>query len=148
MQPFQLNNDQLYLEIENILREGKTVRCTPNGRSMRPFIRGGKDEVVLRQKPSLQVGDIVLAHIGENYILHRLIRIEGEQLILMGDGNLEQTESCTRSEVLATVVDIYDEKGKKKKLTRGHLWSALRPMRPCLLKAYRYWIRHIKKEEL
>jgi hypothetical protein len=70
-------------------------------------------------------------------VLHRLIRIEGEQLILMGDGNLAGTEVCSRGDVIGVVTRIESPKGRRKMLTRGYLWYALRPVRKWLLKIYR-----------
>ncbi len=42
-------NDILIPEIAQMLAEGREVRFTPNGISMRPWIEGGRDSVVLRR---------------------------------------------------------------------------------------------------
>ena len=130
-------------ELARLLREGKEVRFTPAGVSMRPFIEGDKDSVILAPlNRAPQRGDILLAQVQtlcgrQTYVLHRLIRIVGEQLTLMGDGNLAGTEVCSRGDVIGVVTRIENPKGRRKMLTRGYLWYILRPVRKWLLKIYR-----------
>ncbi len=130
-------------ELARLLSEGKEVRFTPAGVSMRPFIEGDKDSVILAPlNRAPQRGDILLAQVQtlcgrQTYVLHRLIRIVGEQLTLMGDGNLAGTEVCSRGDVIGVVTRIENPKGRRKMLTRGYLWYILRPVRKWLLKIYR-----------
>ena len=139
----KIENDILIPELARLLSEGKEVRFTPAGVSMRPFIEGDKDSVILAPlNRAPRRGDILLAQVQTlcgrtTYVLHRLIRIEGEQLILMGDGNLAGTEVCSRGDVIGVVTRIESPKGRRKILTRGYLWYALRPVRKWLLKIYR-----------
>ena len=58
--PHQIANDILIPEMERMLNEGREVLFTPSGVSMRPFIEGGRDSVVLR-RPSAPIrrGDIL-----------------------------------------------------------------------------------------
>ena len=80
------------------------------------------------------------------YVLHRLIRIESEEkeqslFILQGDGNLTGEETCSREDIIARVIRIEYPGGRRKCLTRGKLWLALKPMRKLLLKIYRHtWL--------
>ena len=137
-------NAVLIPEMARLIREGREVTFTPGGVSMRPFIEGGKDSVRLVQPKSLRVGDIVLAEVeNERYVLHRLIRIDGDALTLMGDGNLRGEEHCNRQNVLAKVAEIRSPKGHRKIRTRGRVWHALLPMRWLLLKIYRHTPRII-----
>ena len=140
----KIENDILIPELARLLSEGKEVRFTPAGVSMRPFIEGDKDSVILAPlNRAPRRGDILLAQVQTlcgrtTYVLHRLIRIEGEQLILMGDGNLAGTEVCSRGDVIGVVTRIESPKGRRKMLTRGYLWYGLRPLRKYLLKIYRH----------
>ena len=142
----KIENDILIPELARLLSEGKEVRFTPAGVSMRPFIEGDKDSVILAPlNRAPRRGDILLAQVQTlcgrtTYVLHRLIRIEGEQLTLMGDGNLAGTETCLRGDVIGVVIRIESPKGHRKMLTRGYLWYALRPVRKWLLKIYRHTI--------
>ncbi len=142
-------NDILIPELGRLLNEEKEVRFTPSGVSMRPFIEGGKDSVILAPLKRLpRVGDILLAHVTafngrKTYVLHRLIRIEhqgtGEAVyILQGDGNLTGEERCTREEIIGQVTAVEAPSGKRKIMTRGRLWFYARPIRKWLLKVYRH----------
>ena len=96
----KIENDILIPEIARLLNEGKEVRFTPSGVSMRPFIEGDRDSVILvKLSRTPQVGDIILAQVEtlcgkSSYVLHRLIRIEGDRYVLQGDGNLAGEEVC------------------------------------------------------
>ena len=132
-----LPNDVLLGEVAAVLREGREAVITPTGSSMLPFIRGGKDRVVLARRSGVEPGDIVLALIGGRYILHRVLSREGERLILMGDGNLRGTERCALSDVLGTVTEIIRPDGSSRRPGKGRLWRALRPVRCYLLAIYK-----------
>ena len=144
-------NDILIPELARLVNEEKEVRFTPSGVSMRPFIEGDRDSVILsaltrEPKP----GDILLASVRKTenptYVLHRLIRIEFKEkaqpvFVLQGDGNLTGEETCSREDIIARVIRIEYPGGRRKCLTRGKLWLALKPMRKLLLKIYRHtWL--------
>ncbi len=130
-------NDVLLPEVGRLLDEGRDVTLSPKGGSMLPFIREGKDSVVLRKMPSVSVGDIVLVRLPDRFVLHRIIKLEGGHLTLMGDGNIAGTEECGTGDVLGTVVTIL--RGGKKALTpsNGKLWARLKPFRRYILAIYR-----------
>ena len=159
-----VDNDILIPEIRAILLEGRDVRFTPSGVSMRPFIEGGKDAVILRHMPSVRVGDICLCDLGTRYVLHRVIAVtpapssltahpssttttpssitaHPSLITLQGDGILLTTEQCLASDVIGTVIRIENPRGRRKPLTRGRLWYYLRPLRRYLLKIYRHVIK-------
>lgn len=143
--PLTVANDILFPALEALLRDGKSVRFTPRGTSMRPFIEGGKDSVVVAPiSGSIRRGDIVLAHLGDDYILHRVYCIENRAerpYVLMGDGNLSRQEFCNRADIVGRVTQIVSPSGKSKPLTRGRLWRWLLPLRTVLLKFYRFVLR-------
>ena len=99
-----LPNALLLGEVEKILADGRSVMLRATGNSMLPFIVGGRDSVLVR-RPSemrpLQVGQIALAHLPDSrYVLHRIVHIDGTEIVLMGDGNLRETESCRLSGIV------------------------------------------------
>lgn len=126
-------NDILLGEVAAVLRDGREAVIIPSGNSMLPFIRGGVDRVVLGPRPDIAVGDIVLAHVGNRYLLHRVIAVDGAALTLMGDGNIAGTESCTAADVLGTVTEIIRPDGSRRTPGKAALWRALRPVRRILL---------------
>ena len=102
-----IDNETLIGEIRSLLSEGKRVKLRAKGSSMRPFIRGNEDILVLAPSDSVSKGDVVLASInGNRYVVHRVVGINGDRLILMGDGNLRATEECFRSDVFGTVESV------------------------------------------
>ena len=142
-------NDILIPELARLLEDEKEVRFTPSGVSMRPYIEGGADSVVLaplHRNPKR--GDIILARViapngNKLYVLHRLVRIEkdengDEAYILMGDGNLMGEEVCSRADIIGRVIAVEWPNGKRKPLTRGRLWYLLCPFRKYHLKIYRH----------
>jgi hypothetical protein len=145
----RIENDILIPELARLLAEGKEVRFTPSGVSMRPYIEGDRDSVILAPlKCAPQRGDILLAQVQtlcgrQTYVLHRLVRIEHvpgneTEYILQGDGNLAGEERCRLGDIIGRVKAIEAPSGRCKPLTSGRLWYALRPLRKWLLKIYRH----------
>lgn len=141
----RIENDILIPELARLLATGKVVRFTPSGVSMRPFIEGDRDSVILEPVATPRIGDVILAQVEtlcgrQTYVLHRLVRIEGEKYILQGDGNLSGEETCFRADIIGRVKQVENPKGHRKPLTRGRLWYVLRPVRKWLLKIYRHTV--------
>ena len=65
MQTKTVPNAELIHEIGKLIEEGQEVIFKPKGVSMLPFIRGGRDSVLLRKADELKVGDIALAEISQ-----------------------------------------------------------------------------------
>ena len=143
-----LPNEVLLDEVARLLGEGREVVITPKGRSMLPFIRGEVDHIKLRQSDSLRVGDIVLAYFENRYILHRIVAIEGDEITLMGDGNLKGTEQGDRFDVVGKVVEIITPDHQKHKPGKAWLWRHTLPFRRILLKLHRKWYRIGNKNEI
>ena len=121
------------------MKEGHTVTLRTKGSSMLPFIVGGRDTGVLQQAVSWQEGDIVLAYLPEGrYVLHRIYRLSKEDVILMGDGNLQATECCKQSDIVGKAVQIIRDgrivdchaAGER---WRARLWRWLLPLRRIIL---------------
>lgn len=117
--------------------EGMVLR--PKGVSMLPFIREGETKVRLGRVGKLRKGDIVLAYFDGRYLLHRIYAIEGEQITLMGDGNVYGKEYCTTADVKAVVTEIINREGRGRKPGRAWLWRNTVRGRRYLLKGYRKW---------
>ena len=143
MQTKTVPNAELIPAIGKLVEEGQEVIFKPKGMSMLPFIRGGRDSVLLRKADELKVGDIALAEIGEGrYVLHRIEKIEGETIVLMGDGNLVGRERCRREDVMAIAVKIIKDRREidcqsQKHLRNAEIWKRLLPIRRYLLAIYR-----------
>ena len=102
-----ISNEVLFGEVCCRLAEGKKVKLRAKGDSMWPFIKGEKDVLVIDPVKELKKWDVVLAKVDVNrYIVHRIVKIENERIILMGDGNLYQKEDCRRADVFGRVERI------------------------------------------
>ena len=144
--PHTVPNDILVPEIGRLLKEGKEVRFTPTGVSMRPFIEGGKDSVILRRldRPARR-GDILLCSAvslrgDATFVLHRVRKVTSENIILQGDGNIQGEETVLPENVIGIVVRIESPNGKRKPILKAYLWQLIRPVRWFLLKVYRHSI--------
>ena len=149
-----MTDNEIIEEAIRLVEEGVSVTLPVNGRSMLPFIIGGRESVILQQPPTqgeprqnaapLKVGDVVLAWVeGNRYVVHRIIRIDGNRVTLMGDGNLVGTEHCSLSDVKAKathVVDCHEQPHDlytSRRMLGVRLWWHLRPIRRYLLAIYR-----------
>ena len=139
-----MTDEAIIQEAIKLVNEGLSVTFPVRGRSMLPFIIGGRESVILEHPSSLKVGDVVLAWVeGSRYVVHRVISIQGNRLTLMGDGNIAGTERCLKDDVKALATHVVNAKGQRHPLDSpwrkrwARLWFALRPVRRYLLYIYR-----------
>ncbi len=140
----RLKDNIIIQEAIKLVEDGICVTFPVDGRSMLPFIIGGKDSVILVKPTIPEIGDIVLAWVDNcRYVVHRIVSIKGDDIILMGDGNIQGTERCHTHDIKATVSHIVDENGKKHDISskrykrNSFLWNKLRPVRRYLLGIYK-----------
>ena len=110
---------------------------------MRPFLEHCRDKVRLAPFTDLKVGDAVLAEFSpDKYVLHRIIEIDGDVVVMMGDGNLRHKEICCKEDIVG-VVTHYIRRGKTipasdpRLQRRVRMWHKLLPVRRYLLYIYR-----------
>ena len=136
--------ENLISEVLKLVNEGREVFFTPQGNSMLPFIIGGVERVGLTQPKHICRGRVVLAYLPDNrYVIHRIVGIHGNDITLMGDGNLKYCEYCTRDDIKAEVSHLITKIGKTKDFNTfprrlaALVWRILRPVRRWLLAVYR-----------
>lgn len=147
-QPRKVSDEVIMSEAIRLVGEGVSVTFPVKGRSMLPFIVGGRDSVILEKPTEIRKGDVVLAYVeSENredrrYVVHRIISLDGDRVTLMGDGNLALHEYCNRGDVCAKVSLVVKPNGKKRSLDSflfrffAKVWFALLPFRRYLLWIY------------
>ena len=102
-------------EAIRLVGEGVEVIFPVNGKSMRPFIEGGRDSVVLVRPENVKPMDVVLAKTVDNrYVIHRVMEMAGDRVTLMGDGNLQGREHAERKQIYAKVTHVVHPNGYKK----------------------------------
>lgn len=117
-----MRNDVLLPFVVEQLEAGHTATLPLRGRSMRPFLEDGRDKALLKIEPHPQVGDAVLAEIAKgHFVLHRIIKIDGEHVVLRGDGNLNE-EHCTLNDISAKAIGFYRKGRNKLDSTESRKW--------------------------
>lgn len=136
----RIANEILIPQIKAMIDEGRTVTFRVRGRSMRPMIEGDRDSVVLVPcTGEVKKDDIILAEVSpQRYVLHRIIKVEGDTLTMRGDGNLLGTETFRRSDVIGRA-EAFIRKGKRLNMDSrrwkvySFFWTRLLPLRRYLL---------------
>ena len=139
-----MTDNNIIDEAVRLVKEGVSVTLPVNGNSMLPFIIGGKESVILQPPGLTAVCDVVLAWVeNRRYVVHRIIRIDGENVTLMGDGNIAGTEHCPLSGIRAKATHVVDDKGRRRylytkwRMRASKLWWILRPFRRIILAIYK-----------
>ncbi|MBR3381471.1 MAG: S24/S26 family peptidase [Clostridia bacterium] len=109
-------------ELEGLITEklesGGSVTFSPKGASMLPWLRASGDRVTLEKPPArLKKGTAALfvskdEDGGRKYVLHRLVRVKGEELIFMGD-NRRMPDPPARREDVIGIVTAYSSRGRE-----------------------------------
>ena len=140
----QLANAVFLPEIIKLLDEGHSVTIRLKGISMRPFLEDNRDKALLIKPQDIKVGDVVLAELPNSiYVLHRIVKIDKDNITLLGDGNL-RCEYCTRADIKGFAVGFYrkdktllERTDQRKWKMYSWFWMRLRPIRRYLLAIYR-----------
>lgn len=139
-----MTDEIIIQEAIRLVEEGMSVTFPVKGNSMLPFIIGGKESVILEKPCQPQVGDVVLAWVeGCRYVVHRIIRIEGSQVVLMGDGNSMGVEHCALGDVKARATHVVSADGRqhalytRQRMLAVRVWWRLLPVRRYILGVYR-----------
>ncbi len=129
-------NQLFFAEVQAQIRQGKKVKIRVRGNSMLPFIRNNDEALLIPPTPDkIRKGTPVVAQTDElGIVLHRIHRIEGSRITLLGDGNVNQFEHTSPERIIAVVSHYY--RGKHTLRTDslgmrivGRLWMAAHPWR-------------------
>lgn len=147
----KLPNDLFFEAVIHRIQQGEQVSILVQGHSMRPFFENMRDKVVLTaaDTQNLHRGQIVLFHYrDQQYILHRIVRRQGDQLFIRGDG-LRTHEIANIHQVVAVVQKvIYPSRTISCRSfgwrVASDCWMRLFFMRRILLALYRRYTASIK----
>jgi hypothetical protein len=124
-------------EIRDLISEGRTVSLTVKGNSMNPFLVSMRDQMTLGPWKDEDIRKGCVALVRDNrgsYLIHRIIRREGNTVILLGDGNIGFTETATLDNVIGIMYNV-TRKGRTYTTESpawriySWLWMALTPVR-------------------
>lgn len=132
-------------EIRKLISEGKTVSISAKGYSMNPFIMHLRDQITLGPWTDEQIckGAVVLVKdVRGCYLVHRIIKREGDKITLLGDGNIGITETAHIKNVIGLMHAVirkdrsYPVKGMRWRLY-SWIWRILTPVRRYPLSLWR-----------
>ena len=137
-------NENLYPYVKELLEKKGEAIITVKEKSMLPFIKDNKDQVILEKKDfnSLDKGEIIFfkSRWGD-YTISRIYSKSDLGYLTIGDGNLEFDGYVRSKDVLAVVKKIV-KMGKQIDCDSYfwkiifNIWMKLLPMREYLLKIY------------
>lgn len=145
----QLNNAEFLPLAISYLETKDSVKIPLKGYSMRPFLESERDYAALGKAHAPVVGEPVLALLPDKrWVLHRIVKVEGDNITLLGDGNLSP-EYCKASDIKASIIGFYRKNrntidrvdGKKWKIY-SFFWMHLFPIRRWMLLLYRMLCLH------
>ena len=120
----EMNNRETFSVVRDLLLDGSPVRVSVRGQSMLPFFRSGAT-VCLQpiRSEDFRKYNVVLADTGRNFVIHRIVGVDGERITLLGDGNICGTESMSRDKVYGIV------RCSRAHLFLARIWLWMRPVR-------------------
>ena len=129
----ELRNDIFFAEVERRINDGQSVTIPVKGYSMRPMMRSEKDKVILtaHSDKAIKQGAVMLFRHNGHHIMHRIVKIEGQNITFAGDGNYNKTEQATKDDIVAVVTAIIRSSGRtisldsRKWRIYSTLWLAL-----------------------
>lgn len=131
------NNTMLVEEIRKLVSEGRTATITARGNSMNPFLVDRRDTITLGgfHDEEIRRGCVALVRdLSGDYLIHRVIRRDGDIITLKGDGNSKKVETAKVGDVIAIMTGM-ERKGRAYttddlawKIYSG-LWMFLSPIR-------------------
>lgn len=135
--------DELIGHILELLQQTEPVPLVITGNSMSPFLVHGRDTVYLSNvKRPLKRGDMVLyKRTSGRYVLHRIYKIEGDNLCMVGDAQTQLEHGIMPQQVLAIVTAV-KRKGKMNKSGSfwweffEKIWIRMIKARPYIIKIY------------
>lgn len=110
---------------------------TPQGGSMKPFIRGGRDTVVMRAfDGDARPYDVILYAAGESHVMHRVLSVKNGVCKVRGD-NCFYTEYVPVDRIMAKAEKVIRDGKKEIALTRrqkllARCWRCAYPLRYCI----------------
>lgn len=126
------SNVATFSVVRDILLEGNKVSVTVKGQSMLPFFISGST-VLIRpiKEEDFRKYAVVFADAGNHFVIHRIISINGNEITLLGDGNIVGTEKMPKDKVYG-IIDC-----SALHLFFAKIWLWMRPVRRYPLAIFR-----------
>ncbi len=109
--PLLLSCADVFPVAQQLMQEGISIRLTVSGNSMWPLLRHNRDAVLINSlSRPVRIGDIVLVRFDTStpkYLLHRVIRLHGEDCVTAGDGNTFMDGMIPTSQIIGKVERVF-----------------------------------------
>lgn len=93
--------------LEDLLRDGYSVRFVAEGDSMHPTIRSGDKLHITAPSPdSLRPGEVVLVRADRGLTAHRIVRIDAASVVTRGDNALADDRPVAPAAIAGRVTSI------------------------------------------
>ncbi|HBF44255.1 MAG TPA: hypothetical protein DDY82_04945 [Clostridiales bacterium] len=103
-------------KIEEILNQNGSFICQTKGVSMEPLFKEGRDRVVIAPiKKRLKKYDVALYKRGEEYVLHRVVKVKKSGYKFVGDNTLK-SDFVLDKDVVGKAIGYFREEKYKKSL--------------------------------
>ena len=103
-------------EIEEILQQNGSFVCQTKGISMLPLFKENRDRVVIVPiKKRLKKYDVALFKRGEEYVLHRVVKVKKSGYKFVGDNTLK-SDFVSDKDVIGKAIGYFREEKYKKSL--------------------------------
>ncbi len=100
-------------DIKEFIKENGFFMNTTEGTSMYPMLRSKKDTVViLPYQGRLKKYDVPLYKVGDEYVLHRIIKVLPDSYVIRGDNRIDKETGITDEDIVGVLTEFY--RGEKK----------------------------------
>lgn len=126
--------------IEEVLKEKNVYVSTTVGVSMYPMLRNRRDTIVIRPyEGRLKKYDVPLYKRGNDYVLHRIVKVLPDSYVICGDNCLNKEYGITDEQILGVLTEFYRDGTHIDMSSAGYrlyarTWVALYPLRTALKK--------------
>lgn len=105
----------MYKDIEKVLsEEGVYVSCVV-GHSMEPMLYERRDTVaVVPVKERLKKYDVALYRVGEQYVLHRVVKVLPDSYVFCGDNCIELEKGIADNDILGKLTKVWRDEEEMK----------------------------------
>lgn len=129
--------------LEKTINDGGCVSLFVTGNSMNPFLKDGRDTVLLEkpaEKDFVRGRIILFRRESGALILHRIRKVLPDNKLLMNGDAQYWCETVDKSQAIAVVRKIFRD-GKEIPCGKNTLWHILKPLRPFIFRVQRKIMR-------
>lgn len=143
----RFSTHELLPVVNEMIQSGRKAVIPVTGNSMRPFIAGNRDKVILDKAKRLKKGDVILFRNRHgDYILHRIYSVGNNRYKTIGDYCIKGDGLVKSDDIIGVAIAII-RKGKRISCSSPlwriytHIWLALLPVRKYLIALHKAYVR-------